>query len=86
MKMKIKNLCLAMLTAILALSLFAIPALAQNRSNKGGQDAGNVGDERAAQVHADNAAKKKGHKDKDRDPSASTHKTHGKHNAFGHRH
>ena len=78
-----KNLCLA----ILALALLATPALAQkNRSNKGGQDSGNVGDERAAQVHADNAAKKKGHKDKDRDPSASTHKTHGKHNAFGHRH
>ena len=83
--MNMKNLCLA----ILALALFATPALAQNRSNKGGQDRGNVGDERAAQVHADNAAKKKGHKDhkdKDRDPSASMNKTHGKHNAFGHRH
>ena len=78
-----KTLCLA----TLALLLVASPALAQkNRSNKGGQDRGNVGDERAAQVHADNAAKKKGHKDKDRDPSASSHKSHGKHNAFGHRH
>jgi len=78
---KLKNVFLAML----ALTLLSTPALAQkSRSNKGGQDAGNVGDERAAQVHADNAAKKKGHKDKDRDPSASSHKTHGKHNAFGH--
>jgi len=76
-----KNLYLA----ILALLVVATPALAQkNRSNKGGQDAGNVGDERAAQVHADNAAKKKSQKD--RDPAASMNKTHGKHHAFGHRH
>jgi hypothetical protein len=46
---------------------------AQERSNKGGQDVGNVGDERAAQVHAANQSKKK--KDKDRNPSASTNKT-----------
>lgn len=75
-----KKLCLA----ILAILLFAIPAAAQNRSNKGGQDSGNVGDERAAQVHALNQSKKK--KDKDRDPSASINKTHGRHKALGHRH
>lgn len=79
-----KKLCLATLMAILALSLFAIPATAQNRSNKGGQDAGNVGDERAAQVHALNQSKTK--KDKDRDPAASTNKTKGLHKAHGHRH
>ena len=71
--------------AILALSLLAIPAAAQNRSNKGGQDAGNVGDERSAQVHALNQSKKK-KKDKDRDPSASTNKTKGMHRAIGHHH
>ena len=77
-----KNLCLA----ILALSLLATPALAQkDRSNKGGQDAGKVGDERAAQVHALNQSKKKKN-DKDRDPSASTNKTKGMHRAMGHRH
>ena len=59
------------------------PAAAQDRSNKGGQDAGNVGDERAAQVHAANQSKKK---DKDRDPAASTNKTKGMHKAKGHRH
>ena len=59
-------------------------AAAQNRSNKGGQDAGNVGDERAAQVHNLNAAKKKPKKDKD--PSKSTNKTHGMHKANGHIH
>lgn len=76
-----KNLFLAML----ALTLLSTPALAQkNRSNKGGQDAGNVGDERAAQVHALNQSKKK--KDKDRNPAASTNKTKGFHRAFGHRH
>ena len=57
-----------------------------DRSNKGGQDAGNVGDERAAQVHNLNAAKKKQKKDKDRDPSASTNKTKGMHKAKGHSH
>ena len=79
-----KNLFLA----ILALSLLTIPAAAQNRSNKGGQDAGNVGDERAAEVHALNQSKKKKKKekkDKDRDPSASTNKTKGMHRATGHR-
>ena len=85
-----KNLCLAVLTATLALSLFATPAAAQNRSNKGGQDTGNVGDERAAQVQALNQSKKKNEKkekkDKDRDPAASTHKTHGLHKAKGHSH
>ena len=76
-----------LLLAILALSLLAIPAAAQNRSNKGGQDAGNVGDERAAQVHALNQSKKK-KKDKDRDPIASTNKTKGMgmHRAIGHHH
>ena len=59
------------------------PAVAQDRSNKGGQDAGNVGDERAAQVHAANQTKKK---DKDRNPAASTNKTKGMHKAKGHRH
>ena len=74
-------------SAILALSLLVIPAAAQNRSNKGGQDAGNVGDERAAQVHALNQSKKKKKKkDKDRGPSASTNKTKGMHRAIGHRH
>jgi hypothetical protein len=55
-----------------------------DRSNKGGQDAGNVGDERAAQVHNLNAAKKKQKKDKD--PSASTNKTKGMRKAKGHTH
>ena len=81
-----KNLFLA----ILALSLVAIPAAAQNRSNKGGQDVGNVGDERAAQVHALNQSKKKKKekKDKDRDPIASTNKTKGMgmHRTIGHHH
>ena len=80
-----KNLFLA----ILALSLVAIPAAAQNRSNKGGQDAGNVGDERAAQVHALNQSKKREKnkkKDKDRDPNASINKTKGMHRAIGHHH
>ena len=49
---------------------------------KGGQNAGNVGDERAAQVHALNQSKKK-KKDKDRDPNASTNKTKGMHGAIG---
>jgi hypothetical protein len=81
--MKLKNLGLG----LLALSLLAIPAAAQkSRNNKGGQDAGNVGDERAAQVHNLNAAKKKQKKDKDRDPSASTKKTKGQHKAIGHSH
>jgi hypothetical protein len=75
-----KNLWLA----ILALSLFGTRAVGQNRSNKGGQDTGNVGDERAAQVHALNQSKNK--KDKDRNPAASMNKTHGKHKAIGHRH
>jgi hypothetical protein len=79
-----KKLCLAMLVAILALSLFTVPVAGQSRSNKGGQDAGNVGDERAAQVHAANENKKK--KDKDHNPAASTNKTHGQHKAVGHRH
>ena len=71
--------------AVLVLSLLAIPATAQDRTNKGGQDAGNVGDERAAQVHALNQSKKK--KDKDRDPAASTNKKGmGMHKAHGHRH
>ena len=78
--MKLKNLGLG----LLALSLLAIPAAAQNRSNKGGQDAGNTGDERAAQVHKLNTAKKKPKKDKD--PSKSTNKTHGTHKANGHIH
>jgi len=60
------------------------PAAAQDRSNKGGQDAGNVGDERAAQVHAANQNKTK--KDKDRNPAASTNKTKGMHKAKGHSH
>lgn len=64
--------------------LMVTGAAAQKRSNKGGQDAGNVGDERAAQVHAANQSKQK--KDKDRNPSASTNKTKGKHLAKGHRH
>lgn len=55
-----------------------------DRSNKGGQDAGNVGDKRADQVHSLNAAKKKPKKDKD--PSKSTNKTHGTHKANGHIH
>lgn len=77
-----KNLFLAML----ALTLVSTPTLAQkSRSNKGGQDAGNVGDERAAQVHALNQSKKK-KKDKDRDPAASTNKTKGSPMAMGHRH
>ncbi len=57
---------------------------AKDRSNKGGQDAGNVGDERAAQVHAANQNKTK--KDKDRNPAASTNKTKGMHKAKGHSH
>jgi hypothetical protein len=57
---------------------------AQKSSNKGGQDVGNVGDERAAQVHAANQSKKKKHKDQD--PSASTNKTKGTHKAKGHSH
>ena len=64
--------------------LMTAGASAQNRSNKGGQDTGNVGDERAAQVHTLNQSKQK--KDKDRDPSASTNKTKGMHKAKGHRH
>jgi hypothetical protein len=60
------------------------PAAAKGRSNKSGQDAGNVGDERAAQVHAANQSKKK--KDKDRNPAASTNKTKGMHKAKGHSH
>jgi hypothetical protein len=64
--------------------LMVTGASAQNRSNKGGQDTGNVGDERAAQVHTLNQSKQK--KDKDRDPSASTNKTKGMHKARGHRH
>jgi hypothetical protein len=61
---------------------------AQDRSNKGGQDAGNVGEGRAAQVHALNQSKQK--KDKDRNPDRDKNK--GKHNgeikgkAKGHRH
>ena len=75
-----KNLCLA----ILALSLLATPALAQkNRSSKDGHDAGNVGDERAAQVDALNQSKKKKKKNKDRDPNASAKKTKGMHRAIG---
>ena len=63
------------------------PAAADpDRSNKGGQDAGNTGDDRAAQVHSLNAAKKKPKKDKDKDPSKSTNKTHGTHKANGHTH
>jgi hypothetical protein len=60
------------------------PAAAKDRSNKGGQDAGNVGDERAAQVHAANQNKTK--KDRDRNPAASTNKTKGTHKAKGHSH
>jgi len=64
--------------AIVALSLLATSALAQkNRSNKSGAMRG---DERAAQVQADNRQQ-----DKDRDPSASINKTHGKHKAKGHK-
>ena len=79
-----KNVFLAML----ALTLLSTPALAQKtRSNKGGQDAGNVGDERAAQVHMLNQSKKKKKKkDKDHDPAASTNKTKGVHGAMGHHH
>lgn len=80
---RLKYFCLA----LMAFSLLAIPAAAQKgRSNKGGQDQGNVGDERVTQVHNDNLAKKKAQKDKDSDPSASTKKKHGKHLALGHRH
>jgi hypothetical protein len=76
-----KNVFLAML----ALTLLSTPALAQTtRSNKGGQDKGNVGDERAAQVHMLNQSKKKKKKDKDHDPAASTSKTKGFHRAMGH--
>ena len=79
--MKLKNVFLAML----ALTLLSTPALAQKSlSNKGGQDAGNVGDERAAQVHMLNQSKKKKKKDKDHDPAASTSKTKGFHRAMGH--
>ena len=70
--------------ALAGLMVTGAAAAAQNRSNKGGQDAGKTGDERAAQVHKLNAAKKKQKKDKD--PSASTNKTHGMHKANGHSH
>jgi hypothetical protein len=74
------------LLGIALAGLMVTSAVAQSpaRSNKGGQDAGNVGDERAAQVHAANQTKKK--KDKDRNPAASTNKTKGMHKAKGHSH
>ena len=70
--------------ALAGLMVTGAAAQSQDRSNKGGQDAGNVGDERAAQVHAANQSKKK--KDKDRNPAASTNKTKGMHKAKGHSH
>jgi hypothetical protein len=81
--MKLNVLVSGVLGVALA-GLMVTVAAAQDRSNKGGQDAGNVGDERAAQVHAANQSKKK--KDKDRDPAASTNKTKGMHKAKGHTH
>jgi hypothetical protein len=81
--MRLKILVSGVLGVALA-GLMVTGAAAQDRSNKGGQDAGNVGDERAAQVHAANQSKKK--KDKDRDPAASTNKTKGMHKAKGHTH
>jgi hypothetical protein len=72
------------LAGVMVMGAGAQNPAAADRSNKGGQGAGNVGDERAAQVHAANQSKKK--KDKDRDPAASTNKTKGMHKAKGHRH
>ncbi len=90
--MKLNVLVSGVLGVALA-GLMVVGAAAQNpaaadpdRSNKGGQDAGNVGDERAAQVHALNQSKKKDKKDKDRNPAASTNKTKGQHKAKGHSH
>lgn len=65
--------------AMLALLLLATPAFAQRgRSNRGGAQHG------AARADAVQETNKK--KDKDRDPAASAHKTHGKHKAKGHLH
>ena len=72
------------LAGLMVMGAAAQSPAAQDRSNKGGQDAGNVGDERAAQVHAANQNKTK--KDKDRNPAASTNKTKGMHKAKGHSH
>jgi len=67
--MKLKNLGLG----LLALSLLAIPAAAQNgRSNKSGAKRG---DNRVDLVQADSKSK-----DKDRDPSTDNDKNKGKHN------
>jgi hypothetical protein len=81
-----RNVLVSSLLGVALTAFMVTGATAQDRSNKGGQDAGNVGDERAAQVHNLNAAKKKQKKDKDRDPSASTNKTKGMHKAKGHSH
>jgi hypothetical protein len=61
----ITNLCLAMV----ALSLLPIPAMGQNRSNKGGAEHGDTD-----QVQAGNKKQ-----DKDRDPSPGNDKNKGKH-------
>ena len=81
---KLKYFCLA----ILALSLLAIPAVAQKstRSNKGATATGGA---RADLVQSENKKK-----DKDKDPAPDKDKnkgkhlgeTKGKHNAGGHRH
>jgi hypothetical protein len=78
------NVLVSSVLGVALVGLMVTGAAAQDRSNKGGQDAGNVGDERAAQVHAANQSKKK--KDKDRNPAASTNKTKGMHKAKGHSH
>jgi hypothetical protein len=88
-----RNVLVSSVLGVALAGLMVTGAAAQSptvpRSNKGGQDVGNVGDERAAQVHNLNAAKKKPKKekkDKDRDPSKSLNKTKGSHKATGHRH
>jgi Ni/Co efflux regulator RcnB len=74
-------------SAVLALSLLAIPAVAQkNRSNKSGAERG---DARADLVQAEN---KKKDKDRDQNPDNEKNKgkhkgeTKGKHKAKGHSH
>jgi Ni/Co efflux regulator RcnB len=84
---KLKYFC----SAILALSLLAIPAAAQKseRSNKGGATTGKA---RADQVQDDNKDGKKKRKRKDHDSNPDKWekgqhkgKTQGEHNAKGHR-
>lgn len=70
------NLCLA----ILALSLLTTPALAQRRGRS------NMGGAMTGRTRADAVQDTKKKQDKDRDPAASTNKTHGKHKAKGHHH